>query len=162
MEYWISHHDVAVQAADLEAKCAQFYKRLGRATTDPVVRKLCGIFEEEERQHQSGFRMIASAHQGDKQTHCHPVDLLEMVKTTMQELDGTLERHLATPGVPLDLDAWLTLARFVESRSISLYSPMVEMLDERFSPQVVGLVVSEQHHLRKLRRVQRHRRNEAE
>ncbi len=162
MEYWISHHDVAAESADLENRCAAFYERLGRAARDPAVRQQCELFKEEERRHHASFSMIASAHAGGRQTHCYPFDIRETIRKTMWALDALLDTHLATPGAPLDMEEWLTLARLVESRSISLYSPMGEILDDRFSQQIVGMVAEEQQHLSKLRRMQRHRRSEPE
>ncbi|MCF7855363.1 MAG: hypothetical protein K9N51_11245 [Candidatus Pacebacteria bacterium] len=152
MEFWFSVHDIALLAAEVESKGAEFYGRLTSVTEDKRVTDLCSFFAEQERQHESAFRSMAEGHDSTE-SRPYSVDIRKMLETSLGKLSDFLSDPSPRAGL-VDVFEVLSLAEDLETTSIKVYTNMLQAYTETFSHIIGRLLEEEREHLRSIHKLQ--------
>ena len=147
MEYRFSEHEVAMLAAEVEAKGQTFYRNLQSRAGDRTMADLYGFLAGEEQRHEATFRAIAEAHAGADDGHLYAVDIRAMLKASIRQFDRFFDDEGVATRNGIGVSAGLALAAECEARAVTTYQHMRRVYTSRFSGLLDDVIGEERKHL---------------
>ncbi len=155
MEYWCSVYEIAMLAAEVEAKGMAFYKYLQGIADDPAIAEVCAFFAAQEQVHQAKFLEIAEAHRLAQSEQFYVVDVRSMLKASVHELAQVFDKETLSAGRTVSVDECLAIAMRVEVTAVSVYMKMMEQQTSSFAGILADVLVEEREHIRMIQQAQK-------
>lgn len=151
MEEWFSACEIAKLAAKTESKGEAFFRHLPNTNGDATIADICTFFADQELDHRNKFLAIAETYGHSEQSFS--ADIYEILKASLHELEQILDKRSPSPGAPMPVLEYLTLAARIETTSIHVYKAMSEQCTGDLHRLLTEIMAEEQKHLSMIQNV---------